>query len=424
MRTSVDLIVSEAAEVVTVAGGEPGPLLRGAMDQLEVVPDGAVALAEGRIVAVGPAKEVEARYDAPERLSAQGGTVLPGLVDPHTHPVFAATREGEFDMRSRGASYQEITTAGGGIFSSVRALREASREQLADRLKQHLDRFLACGTTTIEAKSGYGLTLETELLALELLAEPHPVDVEATCLAAHQVPPEFREDRAGYLAVITDEILPAVAERGLARSADVFCDEGAYTVDEARVVLQAAERLGLERRVHADELAPVGAAELAAACGARTADHLVCISDAGIEAMASAGTTAVLLPGTCFSLRLPQVAPARRLIEAGVPVALATDFNPGTCHIPSMLQIISLGCSLLGLTVAEAIVAATRNAAATLDLPGPRGVLQPGAVGDLIVLDVPNHLFLGYQSGWNPVREVVKQGRHVVSREASAPSLL
>lgn len=420
MKTTVDLIVSDAAEVVTMGDG-PGPLLGSAMAELGLIRDGAVALAEGLVVAVGPRAEVEARYDAPERLSAGGGTLVPGFCDVHTHPVFAATREGEFDMRARGATYQQITAAGGGIFSSVRHLREAGRETLERLLRGHLDRLLLSGTTSIEAKSGYGLTLASELLALELLAEAHvshPLDIDRTCLAAHQVPPEYADDRPGYLELVARTILPEVAQRGLARSADVFCDEGAFTVDEARVVLQAAKDLGLALRVHADELAPVGAAELAAELGAQTADHLIKISDAGIEALAAAGTTAVLLPGTCYSLRIPEYAPARRLIEAGVPVALATDFNPGTSYLPSMVTVVSMATSLLGLTVAEALVAATRNAAETLGLPGVRGRLCPGAHADLVVLDVPGHLFLGYQVGWDPVEAVVKAGRVVWQRPA------
>jgi imidazolonepropionase len=426
MKEDVDLIVEDAAEVVTFAGGT-GPRLGAAMDDPGLVRDGAVAIREGRVVAVDEAALVDARYDAPTRLSARGGTVIPGLCDPHTHPVFAATREGEFDSRARGAGYQEITAAGGGIFSSVRALRAASREQLQARLAAHLDRFLACGTTSIEAKSGYGLSPEHERLSLQLLREAavhHAVDIDPTCLAAHQVPPEYEGDRAAYVALVTGTILPEVAAAGLARSADVFCDEGAYTVEEARTVLEAAKGCGLALRVHADELAPVGAAELAAGLGAQTADHLVKVSDAGIEALARAGTTAVLLPATCFSLRIREYAPARRMIEAGVPVALATDFNPGTSYVPSMIEVVALACGLLGMTVAEALCAATRNAAETLGLPGPRGRLEPGAVADLLLLDVPNHLFLGYQVGWNPVRAVLKDGRAAWLRhEGSAPLL-
>lgn len=426
MKEQVDLIVDEAQEVVTVGGGS-GPLRGAAMDQLEVIRDGAVAMRDGVIVAVGEGAAIHADYEAEREVSARGGVVLPGFCDVHTHPVFAATREGEFDLRARGGTYQDITRAGGGIFSSVRALRESTRDVLGKLLTDRLDRFVMCGTTSIEAKSGYGLDLDTEVLALELLADcdaTHPIDIDRTCLAAHQVPPEFAEHREAYVALVAEKILPTVVERGLARSADIFCDEGAFTVDESRTILVAARELGLAIRVHADELAPVGASELAAEMGAQTADHLVRISDAGIEALLEAGTTPVLLPGTCFSLRLSDVAPARRMIEAGLPVALATDFNPGTSYIQSMVEIIALACGLLGMTVAEAITASTRNAAETLGLPGVRGRIEVGAVADLAILDVPNHLFLGYQMGWNPVTAVVKSGGVVWQRHDDRPALL
>jgi imidazolonepropionase len=439
VKEGVDLLVVDAAEVVTVAdetgagaaraggarageaggGGPTAPLRGAAMDRPGVLAGAAIAMRDGRIVAVDAQARVLSRYDAPLTYSAQGGTVLPGLVDAHTHPVFGDTREAEADMRARGRSYVEITAAGGGIFSSVRSLRATSRERLAELLAGRLALLLACGTTSIEAKSGYGLSLESELLALELLAEAdarQPVDIDRTCLAAHQVPPEYAQDRAGYVRLVTETILPEVRRRGLARSADVFCDRGAYTVPEARAVLTAARAQGFALRVHADELDAVGAAELAAACGAQTADHLVRITDTGLQALVRAGTTPVLLPGTCFSLRSTRTAPARRMIEAGLPLVIASDFNPGTSYVPSMITIIALACGLLGLTVAEAVTAATRNAAATLGLPGPRGMLAPGAVADLVLLDVPNHLFLGYQLGPDPVRAVVKDGRVVYER--------
>ncbi len=419
VKEQVDLIVNDAAEVVTVAPDRDSPLdgrpLTGPeMDDPAVLPGGALAMRAGQIVAVDTSERIAARFEAPAVCSARGGTVIPGLCDPHTHPVFDATREGEFDMRARGGTYLEITRAGGGIFSSVRSLREAPVERLRTRLVERCDRFLACGTTSIEAKSGYGLDLATELLALELLAEvgaAHALDIDPTCLAAHQIAPEYKHDRAGYVRLVAEQILPEVARRGLARSADVFCDEGAYTVDEARTVLAAARDLGLALRVHADELAPVGAAELAASMGAQTADHLVKITPAGIEAMGRAGTAPVLLPATCFSLRLREYAPARDMIDAGLAVTLATDYNPGTSYCPSMITVVSLACGLLGMTVAEALTASTRNAAATLGLPGVRGQLKAGAVADLVILDVSNHLFLGYQVGWNPVAAVIKGGR-------------
>lgn len=441
MKEDVDLLVTDAAEVVTAAadlravgvadvcaewGERSGPrgasarqLTGKALDDCGVVERGAVALRGGRVVAVDREETLLARYAPRRKLSARGGTVVPGFCDAHTHPVFAGTREREADMRARGKSYVEITAAGGGIFSSVRSLRAASREELAARLWRHLDRMLAAGTTSAEAKSGYGLTVETELLSLELLAEAHvrhAIDLDATCLAAHQVPEEFKQDREGWIRAMNERIFPEVARRGLARSADVFCDVGAFTVEEGRSVLAGARAAGLELRVHADEIKGTGAAELAGELRAQTADHLVHISDAGIEALAHGGTAPVLLPGTSLSLRSPKAAPARRMIEAGLPIVIATDFNPGTCHVVSLPAIVGYAVALLGITVAEALQAATRNAAATLGLPGPRGVLHPGAVGDLVVLDVPSHLFLGYQYGSDPVAAVVKDGRTVWAR--------
>jgi len=436
VKEEVDLLVTDAAEVVTAAadllaagvpdvaaawgqrtgprGASARPLTGVALDDPGLLPGGAVALRGGRVVAVDGQDALLARFAPRARLSARGGTVVPGFCDAHTHPVFAATREREADLRARGRSYTEINAAGGGIFSSVRALRASTRDELAGRLRGHLDRMLRAGTTSIEAKSGYGLSPEHELLSLELLAEAHvrhPIDIDATCLAAHQVPPEFAADRAGWVRAVAEEILPEAARRRLCRSADVFCDQGAFGVDEARAVLAGARAAGLELRVHADEIAPVGAAELAGGLSAQTADHLVHVSDAGLAALARGGTSPVLLPGTCLSLRSRKVPPARRMIEAGLPVVIASDFNPGTSYLTSMPAVVGYAVALLGLTVAEALQAATRNAAATLGLPGPRGLLHPGAVGDLVVLDVPSHLFLGYEFGRDPVAAVVKEGK-------------
>jgi imidazolonepropionase len=412
-----DLLVTHLAELATPlgtaarAGGEQGRVAR--------VPDAEILCRGGRIVFAGPRAERERRFGAlPEtpRLDGGGGTALPGLVDAHTHLPWAGTRESEFVERLAGTSYEEIAARGGGILSTVRATREASRDALVANVLRRLDRMLACGTTTAEAKSGYGLALDAELKQLEALAAAasrHPVRVVPTLLAAHETPPEHRAERARWIAAIAEEIVPAVAERGLARFCDVFCERGVFSPEESRAVLLAGRRHGLAPRLHADEFADSGGAELAAEVGARSADHLMAVSETGIEALARAGVTALLLPGTSFFLRKKKYAPARRLVAAGVPVALATDCNPGSSYTESMPTIAQLAVIELGLTVEETLTAMTLNPAVSLGLGAELGTLEPGKRADLVVLDAPNLLHLAYHYGVNPVRSVVVAGREV-----------
>ena len=323
-------------------------------------------------------------------------------------------------MRLHGRTYQEITAAGGGIFSSVRSLRETSTEDLTALVRRRFDRFLAAGTTTIEAKSGYGLNREDELRSLEILhavAADHPLDIAATFLGAHQIPKEWSDRRMAYLDHLNDEVLPEVKERGLAEAVDIFCDEGVWTVEESRHHLAAAKAQGFSLRVHADELARLGAAELAGELGAASADHLCRIGDEGIAALKEAGTTAVLLPGTVQSLGVKAIPPAREMIEAGCIVALATDFNPGTSYVISMPTCIAIACTLMRMTAAEALAAATINAAWSLGRADRLGSIEPGKQADLVVLDRPSHLFLPYELGESPVAAVVKRGE-VVHRAA------
>lgn len=414
---SIDLLVTGASEVVTLAG--PAPRLGEALDDAGVRPGAAVAADGGKIVAVGPREELERRFRASLVLDARGGVVLPGFVDPHTHPVFGATREREFDQRLRGLSYEEITRRGGGIHSSVRSLRETPSERLLDLTLERFDRMLAHGTTTIEAKSGYGLDEEEEIRSLRILHEAaarHPIEVLPTFLGAHQIPPEYAERREEYVRLVAERMIPRVAEEGLARACDVFCDEGVYTVEEARTILQAAKARGLALRVHADELALTGAARLAAELGAESADHLCRADEAAIEALAASGTTAVLLPGTVLSLGDKARPPARRMIEAGVAVALATDFNPGTSYTTSMPLIVALACTLFGMTVAEALAASTLNAAFSLGAADRVGSIEVGKQADLVLYDRPSHLFLAYELGEPAIRAVVKAGRVVYER--------
>ena len=323
-------------------------------------------------------------------------------------------------MRLAGRTYQEIAEAGGGILSTVAATRQATEEELTASVRRRMDQMLAWGTTTAEAKSGYGLSLESELKQLRAIrraSEDHPVDLVPTLLAAHEVPPEHRKKRRRYVDLICDQIVPAVAEQGLARFCDIFCEQGVFSADESRRVLEAGARHGLAPRLHADEFADSGGAELAAELGALSADHLMAVSPAGIDALAGSGVTAVLLPGTSFFLRLHRWAPARRLIEAGVPIALATDCNPGSSYTESMPMVFVLAVFELGLTIEESLTAATLNAACSLGLGAEIGSVEPGKHADLVLLDAPNLLHLAYHYGINPVAAVIKEGR-VVRRMA------
>ena len=410
-----DLLIHNVAEVATPMGTEP----RGGADQGKISRHSNVEILcrDGEIAFVGESAELLERFgplvDA-ERLDAEGGTAVPGFVDPHTHLPWAGSREHEFAQRLAGKSYMEIAAAGGGILSTVRATREASEGELAARVRQRLDWMLVGGTTTAEAKSGYGLSTEDEikqLRAIRAAATGHPVDLVPTLMAAHEVPTEYRDRRERYLDLICEEIVPAVAERELARFADVFCEQGVFTADESRRVLLAASEHGLRPRLHADEFVDSGGAELAAEVGALSADHLIAVSEAGIDALAGAGVIATLLPGTSFFLMKHTYAPARRMIDAGVPIALATDCNPGSSFTESMPMVFVLAVFELGLTIEEALTAATLNAACALDLGERIGSIETGKRADLVLLDAPNLLHLAYHYGVNLVRTVIKDGR-------------
>jgi imidazolonepropionase len=413
-----DLAVVDAAELVTVAG--PAPRRGAALADAGVVPGGSVAARDGVIVFAGDGRAYRrsvrlARHG--EEIDATGRTVLPGFVDPHTHLPFAGDRAAEFAERLRGATYEAIAARGGGILATVRATRAASLEDLIEQGKGRLTTMLRHGTTTAEAKSGYGLTLDDELKqlrAIRALHALHPVDLVPTFLGAHVVPEERREARAAYVDEVAGRMIPEVAREGLARYCDVFVETGAFTPEEGERILTAAAAHGLGLRVHAEQRGRSGGALLAARLGAASADHLEAAGDEEIRALAAAGTTAVLLPGAAFFLRDPRDAPARRLIEAGVPVALATDFNPGTCPTEAMTAILPIACLRYGLDPAEAIVAATLNAAHALGRADRIGSLEPGKAADLQILDAPGHAHLAYHFGVNPCRTVVKAGRVVV----------
>jgi len=425
VTVQADTLIRNIGLLATLEG-PAGPRRGAAAGELSPVEDAAVAAADGRIVAAGPERDVLGGIGTGRdvrEIDAGGRLVTPGLVDPHTHAVYARTREREFAMRIAGSSYEEIAAAGGGIRSSVRDLRAASEDDLLDVGRRSLDRAFAYGTTTIEVKSGYGLELESELKTLRVvrrLADEHPVDVVPTFLGAHEIPDEHRDHPDAYVEIVTDEMLPRVADAGLAHFCDVFCEAHVFDVEQSRRILGAAQRLGLGAKLHADELKPTGGAELAAELGAVSADHLVCASDEGIRAMADAGVVAVLLPGTTLSLAKRDFARARLMIESGVPVALATDMNPGSSMTESMQIVMALGCMTLRMSPEEVLVAATVNAAAAVGREREAGSVEVGKLCDLVVWEVDDVRAIPYHYGVNLVRTVVKRGTPYVPRRASA----
>lgn len=418
------LWIHHVGQVATPVGSTP----RGGAEQAAVLRREGVEVlcGGGRIVAVAPPDEIAARLgETPvERFDAGGGTVVPGFVDPHTHLPWAGSRAAEFAQRLAGRSYQEIAAEGGGILSTVRSTREASEETIAEGVRRRLDRMLAWGTTTVEAKSGYGLALEPELKQLRALAAAaadHPIDVVPTLLAAHETPPEHRGHTDAYVDVVCEEIVPAVAELGLARYCDVFCEEGVFTPEQSRRVLEAGLAHGLRPRLHADEFVDSRGAELAAELGALTADHLMAVSERGIEALAQGGVLGGLLPGTSFFLKKRDYAPARRLLAAGVPLTLATDCNPGSSHTESMPMMFWLAVLKLDLSVDEALTAMTLNAACSLELGAEIGTVEEGKRADLVVLEGSSVDELAYHFGVHPVAAVVKDGS-IVYRKTQGPA--
>ncbi|NIM99625.1 MAG: imidazolonepropionase, partial [candidate division Zixibacteria bacterium] len=339
------------------------PRTEGHMDDVGLILDGTVAVSEGEIVAVGKSEEVLGQIKTAKNtnvIDARGKVLLPGFVDCHTHPVFANTREEEFDMRVRGKSYHQIAAAGGGIKSSVKSLRSKSKQELIGFALPYLDRLLSYGTTTIEAKSGYGLSLEDEIKMLEVTQEldaRHPIDLIPTFLGAHEVPPEYQDKKSEYVDLIVNQMIPEVARRKLAVFCDVFCETGVFGIEESKKILTAAKNHGFKLKLHADQLSALGGSKLAAELGAVSADHLEFIDDQGVRMMKDAGVIGVLLPGACFGLGMREYPPARKMIDQGLPVALATDFNPGSSMTESMPMIMSLACLMMRMTPAETVTA-------------------------------------------------------------------
>ncbi|MGZ5497637.1 MAG: imidazolonepropionase [Candidatus Aminicenantales bacterium] len=415
---SADLVVAGCRELVTCAG--PLPRRGKGLRQIGSVENGWVASSKGVIVFAGSEDAFRAEV-SPEpdavTVDAQGMVALPGFVDAHTHLPFAGDRAREFGLRIQGWTYQQLAERGMGIRTTVQATRAASLDDLVGLSVKRLDRMLLTGTTTAEAKSGYGLNLEDEVKQLEALRDAaalHPVDIVPTFMGAHDIPPEYRDRREGYVRLLIDALIPEVRQRGLAEFFDIFCEPGAFSLEETRTLVAAAKAAGFKVKIHADEFVSQGGTELAAEVGAVSAEHLIAISDEGISRLAASDTAAILLPGVSYFLMMDKHAPARRLIDAGAAVALASDFNPGSSHISSIPFILQLGVFTLGMTVEEALNACTGNAAYAIGRHGTVGSLEPGKKMDLLLCDVPDHVSLAYEAGRNPVRTVIKNGQVVV----------
>ena len=412
---AVGLLVKNIGLLATPTGREAR---RGAQQgEITLLQDAYVAMdPEGNILAVGTGPVPPELAEAEEVLDARGCLVTPGLVDAHTHLVFGGWREHELALKLRGVPYLDILAQGGGILSTVRMTRAASQEELTEKAGEALAAMLALGTTSCEAKSGYGLNWETERKQLRVVQELNrrqPVELTPTFLGAHALPEEYRDNRQEYVRLVCQEMIPQVAEEKLARFCDVFCETGVFTAEETEQILTAGLRHGLKAKVHADEIDPIGGSQLAGRLPAISAEHLICTPDAGIASMAEGGTVAVLLPATSFYLD-KAFARARDMITAGVPVAVATDFNPGSCPCLSLHTAMNLACYKYRMTPEEVLTAVTLNGAAAIDRAGEIGSLEPGKQGDLVIWNAPNLDFIFYRFGDNLVRQVVKKGRRVV----------
>ncbi|OGC94757.1 MAG: imidazolonepropionase [candidate division Zixibacteria bacterium RBG_16_53_22] len=414
---AASLIIKNASQLVTLHDHKKlGPKHGAEMADLNIIKNGAVAISGRRIVAVGESNKILKQVKTTRKvrvIDAGKRVVTPGLVDPHTHPVFAGQRAAEFEQRIAGKTYMEIAAAGGGIISTVAAVRKATKNALKDNGRKILDRMLTYGTTTIEAKSGYGLTTSGELKQLQAikeLNEEHEIDLVPTFLGAHEIPPEYKGSPDDYVALVCSEMIPKIADRNLAVFCDVFCEKGVFTPKQTRIILQTAQAYGLKIKLHADELSNTGGAELAAEFGAVSADHLVFVGEEGIHLMHKAGVIPVLLPGTTFFLGMERKAPARKMIEKGLAVAIGTDCNPGSSMTESMQIIMTLACLEYKMSPAEAISAATINAAFAIDKGNEVGSLAPGKFADLLIWDAEDYREIPYHFGGNMVESVYKKG--------------
>lgn len=416
----MNLLIVNANEVITMASEVEGPRKKEAMKEIGIREQVSILVVDGRIAGVAPLEELHVEFPhligRATLIDASNQVVMPGLVDCHTHLVHGGTREDEFHMRLEGRTYMDIMNAGGGIHTTTRKTREASFEELYEKTYKHLNSFLKHGVTTVEAKSGYGLEWENEKKQLEVakaLHEAHPIDIVSTFMGAHAIPAECKGNEETFVDDIIQSMLPQVAENQLAEFNDVFCEKGVFTPNQACRILEAGKELGLTPKIHADEIEPYGGAELAAEVGAISAEHLLVASDKGIEAMAKARVIAVLLPGTAFFLQAPY-ARAREMIDAGVPVAISTDFNPGSSPTISLPFIQNSACIHMGMTMEEVLTATTINAAYALNRGKEIGSLERGKRADILILDVENYKQLQYFYGMNHTNTVIKGGKVVV----------
>lgn len=413
-----DLVVSNCRQILTCQGR--GPKRKKDLQDVGLIEHGSVASYKGKIVFVGDENRFKEEFKLEENAVVLDGhkmVALPGLVDSHTHLPFAGTREEEFVLRLKGYSYQQLAEKGLGIQTTVKATRHISQQELISLCLSRLDSMLLHGTTTAEAKSGYGLNLEDEIKQLKALRNVHrrhPVDIVSTFMGAHEVPPEYKNRKSDYIDFLIHTILPVVKEKNLAEFFDVFCEEGVYSVEETRRMAEAAKKAGFKIKIHADEFSPSGGAQMAAEEGAVSAEHLIAVNGEGIKKLAESRTIATLLPVVPFFLMQEKRAPARKLIDEGAAVALATDFNPGSSMTESMLFAIQLAVFTMNMTIEEAINASTLNASCALDRDREAGSLDKGKKMDLILCEIPNYYFLAYHLGVNPIRHVIKDGRVVV----------
>ncbi|MGF7056541.1 imidazolonepropionase [Brassicibacter mesophilus] len=413
-----DIVIKNISQLVTMDGPNR-PRIKEEMRKIDIIENGVVAICNDRIIYAGKGELPQdiSVDDSTIIMNGEGKTVTPGLVDPHTHLVHGGSRENELTMKLKGMKYLDILKEGGGIHSTVRATKESSFDELYDKAENSLNKMLELGITTVEAKSGYGLDTETELKQLRVakqLDEDHPVDIVSTFLGAHAIPTEYKDRPEEFVELIINEMLPKVSDEKLAEFCDVFCEEGVFTVEQSRRILNEAKKLGLLPKLHADEIEPLGGAELAAEVGAVSADHLVAASEMGMKMMAENGVIADLLPGTSFNLRTDKYANARKMIELGVPVALSTDYNPGSCPTENIQLVMSFASLIMRMTPEEVLTAVTINSACSLKRENTIGSIVKGKKADIVIFDSPNINYIIYHFGINHVQHVIKNGKIVV----------